>query len=130
MRAAAEKSVVFGLLEGENRVFTKVVESVSADELMRNIQAKPRKGSVYDTDAFRGYQSLKRHGKHHTINHSKTFVSPRKVNNHIIGIEGFWSYAKHFLYHYRRVSKYHFPLLAKKSNIVLITGTRIYSNGS
>ncbi len=96
-RAAAGKSVVFGLLERESRVYTKVVESVSADELMRHIQAKTRKGSVYYTDAFRGYQSLKRYGKHHTINHSKRFVSRGRVKNHINGIEGFWSYAKHIL---------------------------------
>ena len=43
-RAAAGKSVVFGLLERESRVYTKVVESVSAEELMRHIQAKTRKG--------------------------------------------------------------------------------------
>ena len=113
-RAAAGKSVVFGLLERESRVYTKVVESVSAEELMRHIQAKTRKGSVYYTDAFRGYQSLKRYGKHHTINHSKAFVSRRQPRNHINGIEGFWSYAKHILYHYRGVSKYYFPMYLKE----------------
>ncbi len=52
--------------------------------------------------------------KHHTINHSKAFVSHRRVNNHINGIEGFWSYAKHILYHYRGVSKFHFPMYLKE----------------
>ncbi|MCA9500729.1 MAG: transposase [Nitrospira sp.] len=59
-RAAAGKSVVVGLLEGEHRVYTKVVESVSAEELLRHIQAKTRKGSGSNTDVFRGDQSLKR----------------------------------------------------------------------
>ena len=81
---------------------------------MRHIQAKTRKGSVYYTDAFRGYQSLKRFGKHHTINHSKAFVGRRQPRNHINGIEGFWSYAKHILYHYRGVSKYYFPMYLKE----------------
>lgn len=81
---------------------------------MRHIQAKTRKGSGYYTDAFRGYQSLKRYGKHHTINHSKRFVSRSRVKNHITGIEGFWSYAKHILYHYRGVWKYHFPMYLKE----------------
>lgn len=112
-RAAAGKSVVFGLLEREGRVYTKVVESVSAEELMQHIQSKTRKGSVYFTDAFRGYQSLKRYGKHHTVNHSKSLVD-RRTKNHINGIEGFWSYAKHVLYHYRGVSKYHFPMYLKE----------------
>jgi transposase len=72
-----------------------------------------RKGSVYFTDRVRGYQSLKRFGKHHVVNHSKTFVE-RKTKNHINGIEGFWSYAKHILYNYRGVSKYHFPMYLKE----------------
>lgn len=69
-RAAADKSVVFGLLERDHHVYTKVVESVNPEELMWHIQAKTRKGSVYYTDALQGYQSLKRYGKHNTINHS------------------------------------------------------------
>ena len=101
-------------LERQHRVYTKVVESVSAEELMRHIQAKTRKGSVYYTDVFRGYQSLKCYGKHHTINHSNSFVDRRRVKNHMNGIEGFWSYAKHILYHYRGVSKYHFPMYLKE----------------
>jgi len=32
----------------------------------------------------------------------------------INGIEGFWSYAKHILYNYRGVSKYHFPMYLKE----------------
>jgi transposase len=76
-------------------VCTKVVESVSAEELMRHIQAKTRQGSVYDTEAFRGDQSGKRYGKHHTINHSKALVSRRQPRNHLNGIEGFWSDANH-----------------------------------
>ena len=71
-RGAAGKSVVFGLLEREGRVYTKVVESVSAEELMGHIKARTKKGSVYYTDAFRGYRSLKRLGKHHTVRHHKS----------------------------------------------------------
>jgi transposase len=112
-RGARGKSIVFGLLERDGRVYTKVVESVSAETLMRHIQAHTRKGSVYYTDAFRGYQSLKRYGKHLVVNHSKDFVS-RRTKNHINGIEGFWSYAKHVLYNYRGVSRYHFPMYLKE----------------
>ena len=96
------------------RVYTKVVESVSAEELMRHVQAKKRKESVYYTDAFGGYQSLKRYGKHYAINHSKSFVSRRQPKNHINETEGCWSYAKHILYQYRGVSNYHFPMYLKE----------------
>ena len=73
---------MFGLLEREGRVYTKVVESVSAAELLHHIQAHTRKGSVYFTDAFRGYQSLKRYGHHHTVTHAKTLVSRRDEESH------------------------------------------------
>lgn len=112
-RGAAGKSVVFGLLERDGRVYTKVVEDVTAATLMAHIQATTRKGSVYFTDAFRGYQSLRRYGKHHTVSHAKTLVD-RRTKNHINGIEGFWSFAKHILYNYRGVSKYHFPMYLKE----------------
>ena len=111
-RGAAGKSIVFGLLERNGQVYTKVVEQVTADELMSHIKKHTRKGSVYYTDTFRSYNSLKRLGKHHRLNHSKAFAY--KGKNHINGIEGFWSYAKHILYNYRGVSKYHFPMYLKE----------------
>lgn len=68
-RGAKGKNIVFGLLERDGKVYTRVVEHVSADELMAIIRKKTRKGSVYYTDTFRSYNSLKRLGKHHTLNH-------------------------------------------------------------
>ena len=112
-RGAGGKSIVFGLLERDGRVYTRVVEGVSADDLMQVIQKKTRKGSVYFSDSFKSYNSLKRLGKHHTVNHSKSMVDKR-TKNHINGIEGFWSFAKHILYNYRGVSKYHFPMYLKE----------------
>src|SRR3989339_725777 len=112
-RGAAGKSIVFGLLERDGRVYTRVVEGVSADDLMTVIRKKTRKGSVYYSDTFKSYNSLKRLGKHLTVNHSKDMVS-KKTKNHINGIEGFWSFAKHILYNYRGVSKYHFPMYLKE----------------
>ena len=111
-RGARGKSIVFGLLERNGKVYTKVVEHVTADELMAHVKKHTRKGSVYYTDTFRSYNSLKRFGKHHKLNHAKAFAYRGK--NHINGIEGFWSYAKHVLYNYRGVSKYHFPMYLKE----------------
>ncbi len=37
------------------------------------------------------------------------------MKNHINGIEEFWSFAKHLLYNYRGVSRYHFPMYLKEA---------------
>lgn len=50
--------------------------------ILAHIQTTTRKGSVYYTDAFRGYQSLRRYGKHHTVNHSKSLVDRRTKRRH------------------------------------------------
>jgi transposase len=98
-RGARGKSIVFGLLERDGGVYTKVVESVSAQTLMTHIENHTRKGSVYYMDAFRRYQSLQCFGKNLVVNYSKEFVNKR-TKNHINGIEGFWSYVEHNLDNY------------------------------
>lgn len=114
-RGAAGKSIVFGLLERDGRVYTKVVDSVSKEALMDVIRRKSRKGSVYYTDQFKSYNSLKRYGKHYTLKHAKTFARQGRGRSvHINGIEGFWSFAKHGLYNYRGVSRSMFPLYLKE----------------
>lgn len=110
-RGAAGKSVVFGLLERDGRVYTRVVHSVDAATLMEIIRKKTRKGSVYFTDSFKSYNSLHRFGKHYRVNHGKAFATRRA---HINGIEGFWSFTKHRLYNYRGVSRANFPLYLKE----------------
>jgi len=37
-----------------------------------------------------------------------------KGRNHINGIEGFWSFAKYWLYQYRGIPKFYFPLYLKE----------------
>lgn len=114
-RGAAGKSIVFGLLERDGRVYTRVVDDVSKEVLLAVICRKARKGSVYYTDSFKSYNSLKRYGKHYTLKHSKQFARKcRKRKVHINGIEGFWSFAKHGLYNYRGVSQSMFPLYLKE----------------
>ena len=114
-RGAAGKSVVLGLLERDSKVYTKIVYALDAPTLMDIIRKKTRKGSVYFTDSFRSYRSLKRFGKHLTVAHHRTFGRQgRKYHSHINGIEGFWSFAKHGLYQYRGVSRSNFPLYLKE----------------
>ena len=111
-RGAAGKSVVLGLLERQGKVYTRVVSSLTAPALMEIIRGKTRKGSVFYTDTFKSYNSLKQFGKHHRINHAKALAY--RGHNHINGIEGFWSYAKHKLYNYHGVSRSNFALYLKE----------------
>ncbi|MEW6353030.1 MAG: hypothetical protein AB1469_01860 [Pseudomonadota bacterium] len=65
-----------------------MVEHLAKEEWTALIQKKTRKGSVYYADIFRGYRSLKRYGKHRTVNPAKALLDER-TKNHINGIESF-----------------------------------------
>jgi len=106
-RGSAGKIKVFGMLERQGRIFTTVVDDVTAETLMSEIRDNSEKGSVFYTDKFRSYKSLKFFGKHLTVDHNKYFSNGRR---HINGLEGFWSFAKERLLKYHGVSKNHFLL--------------------
>ncbi|MFH1750766.1 MAG: IS1595 family transposase [Candidatus Micrarchaeota archaeon] len=101
-RGAFNKQAVFGILERNGRVYTAVVENVSAKTLFEHIKKKTRKGSVFYTDDFKSYKDLKQYGKHNKVKHSKTFG---RGQTHINGIEGFWSYAKERFHKYHGISR-------------------------
>ncbi len=110
-RGAFNKVVVFGVLERNGKVYTTVVPDVSAETLMTEIKDKTEKGSVYYTDCFKSYKSLKRYGKHCRINKEHAFAKGR---THINGIEGFWSFAKERFYKYHGISKDNYYLYLKE----------------
>ena len=101
-RGAFNKQAVFGILERNGKVYTAVVDNVSAETLFNHIKKTTRKGSVFYTDDFKSYKDLKQYGKHSRVKHSKTFG---KGHNHINGIEGFWSYAKERFHKYHGINK-------------------------
>lgn len=110
-RGSTNKIIVLGLLERKGNIYTTILENVKASSLLEQIKSKSDKGSVFYTDQFRSYKSLKFYRKHLTIDHSKEFVKGR---NHINGLEGFWSYAKERLLKYHGVSKDNFYLYLKE----------------
>jgi len=110
-RGAFNKAIVFGILERNGKVYTKVVPNVSKETLLKEIKRKTKKGSVFYTDCFKSYKSLKQFGKHHKINHTYTFG---KSHNHINGIEGFWSYAKERFHKYHGINHDNYPLYLKE----------------
>jgi len=110
-RAKSNKVIVLGLLERKGKIHTTVVENVTANSLLEEIKSRSEKGSVFYTDQFKSYKSLKFYRKHLTVDHRKTFG---KGKNNINGLEGFWSYAKERLLKYHGVSKVNFILYLKE----------------
>jgi len=111
-RGAFNKAIAFGILERKGVVHTIIVDNVKAETLMKAIQEKTHKGSVFYTDGFRSYNDLKQYGKHNVIRHDNNeFV---KDKNHINGIEGFWSFAKERFHKYHGINKKNYPFYLKE----------------
>ena len=111
-RGAKNKTIVFGILERKGKIYTKIVENVSAEKLMNEIQNKTLKGSVFYTDGWKSYASLEQYGKHNIIDHDKELVDNN--HNHINGIEGFWSFAKERFHKYHGIDKQNYPFYVKE----------------
>jgi transposase len=111
-RGANNKAIVFGILERNGQVYTKIVENVSKETLMKEIEDKTLKGSVFYTDGWKSYNSLHQFGKHNVIKHHKDEFA--KARNHINGIEGFWSFSKERFHKYHGIKKNNYPLYLKE----------------
>jgi len=111
-RGANNKAIVFGILERKGKVHTVIVPNVSKETLMKEIENKTLKGSVFHTDGFRSYNSLEQYGKHNVIRHDKDEFA--KDKNHINGIEGFWSYSKERFHKYHGIKKDNYPFYLKE----------------
>jgi len=110
-RGALNKVIVFGVLERNGKVYVALVPNVNAKTLMAEIEAKTEKGSVFYTDCFKSYGSLRRYGKYSRVNHEKTFGRGR---NHINGLEGFWSFAKERFHKYHGIDRENYMLYLKE----------------
>ena len=111
-RGANNKTIVFGILERNGKIYTKIVENVSKETLMKEIENKTKKGSVFYTDGWKSYASLEQYGKHNIIRHDKDEFAKEK--NHINGIEGFWSFAKERFHKYHGIKKNNYPFYLKE----------------
>jgi transposase len=104
---AAGKVIVFGVVKRNGQVKAMPIAAHSRTEVMSQIQAHTREGSLYYTDEWQAYATLRMRGEHVVIRKEKGKPVGR---DHINGIEGFWSYAKNWLYPYRGVPAKYFHL--------------------
>jgi transposase len=109
---AEGKTLVFGIYQRNGNVITFPILDRKYDTLVPLITRHTKKGSLYYSDDHTAYATLNLIGKHQVVAHgSEEYV---RDNSHINGIEGFWSYAKTWLYHYHGVPKQYFHLYLKE----------------
>jgi transposase-like protein len=92
-RGARGKTIVFGLLKRNGKVYTQILSDVSRESILPIIKGKVLEGSTIYSDGWRSYNGLITFGyKHFRIHHHENEFARGK--NHVNGIEAFWSYAK------------------------------------
>lgn len=104
---AAGKLIVFGLVKRNGEVKAMPIEAHSGPAVWREIAKHTKPGSLYYTDDWQAYASLRLRGEHVVIRKERGRPKGRDTIN---GIEGFWSYAKNWLYPFRSVPKRYFHL--------------------
>lgn len=108
---ASGKNIVFGIYQRDGKVLTFPISSRSKETMMPLITQYTKAGSLYYTDNWFAYAFLPIRGNHVVVLKEKGLPKGR---DHINGIEGFWSFAKHWLYQYRGIPKTYFHLYLKE----------------
>ena len=114
-RWAWMKTIVFGLLKRNWKVYTEIVPNCKAETLRKIIRWKIEPESVINTDWRRWYNWLVDiwYDKHYRVHHGKNeFVRWKK---HVNGIESFRSFTKRRLNKFNGVTREKFPLHLKES---------------
>jgi transposase-like protein len=92
-RGAEGKTVLFGMMEKNGDVMTKVVPDVKRKTLQPIIKENVEQGSTVHTDELSSYNNLSSQGyKHETVNHGTGEYARGSV--HVNSIEGYWSNLK------------------------------------
>lgn len=86
------KTVVFGAVQREGKVITKIVPNATKESLIPAVEAIVSDGTIMVSDENNSYHSLKNKFTHVTVNHSRgEYV---RAAAHTNTIEGFWSLLK------------------------------------
>jgi len=114
-RGAGGKTIVFGVLQRGDCVYTQIVPDVKKTTLRKAIRGKVGLDTIVHSDGWPGYDGLVGVGyaRHLRVNHGDNeFANTR---SHINGIESFWSYAKHRLARFHGIPKHTFYLHLKET---------------
>jgi transposase len=113
-RGASGKTIVFGLLKRDGKVYTEIVPDCKKATLQAIIRGRVALETVIHSDGWRGYDGLVDVGyaKHFRVEHGANEFA--RGTHHINGIESFWSYAKRRLQKLNGVSARTFNLHLKE----------------
>lgn len=120
-RGAAGKVAVFSILKCGRKVYIQVISDTKISTLIPWIVNRVAPDSFVYTGSYRSYDILGiSEFIHYRINHSKLFVDRQ---NHINGIENFWSKSKRVLRKYNGIDHKLFPLFLKEYEFRFNFGT-------
>ena len=102
---------MFGIIKRNGEVKAMPIATHDRKAVMQQIDAHTREGSLYYTDQWQAYATLKLRGDHVVIRKEKGRPVGR---DHINGIEGFWSFAKQMFAKCHGVDPENFPLYLKE----------------
>ena len=86
------KTTVFAMLQRQGKIVAGPIPDVSAYTLEGIIEENVQPGSTISTDQFRGYNDLRRHYTHETVNHSANEYV--RGIHHVNSLESHWSLFK------------------------------------
>jgi len=114
-RWAGMKTIVFGLLKRDGKVYAEVVPDVKARTLKPIIRKKIAPDSEVNTDGWWAYDGLVDMGyaKHYRVHHGANEFA--RGNQHVNGIESFWSYLKRRFTMFNGVKKSYFHLYLQET---------------
>lgn len=113
-RGAGGKTIVFGLLKRDWRVYAEIVPDCKKATLQAIIRGRVALETVIHSDGWRGYDGLVDVGytKHFRVAHGANEFA--RGTQHINGIESFWSFAKRRLQKFNGVPACTFNLHLKE----------------
>ena len=113
-RGASGKTIVFGLLKRDGKVYTEVVPDCKKATLQAIIRGRVSIDAAIHSDGWRGYDGLVDVGyaKHFRVEHGANEFA--RGTHHINGIESFWSFAKRRLQKFNGVPARTFNLHLKE----------------
>ena len=108
-RGAGGKTIVFGLFKRGGQVYVEIVPNCAKTTLQAIMRGKIAPEAVVHSDGWRGYDGLVDVGydKHFRVQHGQNEFA--RGNQHINGIESFWSFAKRRLAQFNGIRPDDFP---------------------